>query len=162
MNRKCDFSNSEQVFNRGEVMIEIIVIGLIQTGWLLWKINYSKRIKKNYKGRVIAKVIDVKEYVLHIKGRGKVHAYYPTYQYSVNGIVYEKRSSWGYYDKLRYPLGSEIVMYYDEKKPQRSAVGGRMEEELREDNIRRVAFVTGLYWLMVLFGIYVRFSPDFQ
>ena len=143
-------------------MIVIIVIGLIQTGWLLWKINYSKRIKKNYKGRVIAKVIDVKEYVLHIKGRGKVHAYYPTYQYSVNGIVYEKRSSWGYYDKLRYPLGSEIVMYYDEKKPQRSAVGGRMEEELREDNIRRVAFVTGLYWLMVLFGIYVRFSPDFQ
>ena len=142
-------------------MIVIIVIGLIQTGWLLWKINYSKRIKKNYKGRVIAKVIDVKEYVLHIKGRGKVHAYYPAYQYSVNGIVYEKRSSWGYYDKLRYPLGSEIVMYYDEKKPQRSAVGGRMEEELREDNIRRVAFVTGLYWLMVLFGIYVRFSPDF-
>ena len=143
-------------------MIELIVIGLIQIGWLLWKINYSKRIKKNYKGRVIAKVIDVKEYVLHIKGRGKVHAYYPTYQYSVNGIVYEKRSSWGYYDKLRYPLGSEIVMYYDEKKPQRSAVGGRMEEELREDNIRRVAFVTGLYWLMVLFCIYVRFSSDFQ
>ena len=143
-------------------MIELIVIGLIQTGWLLWKINYSKRIKKNYKGRVIAKVIDVKEYVLHIKGRGKVHAYYPAYQYSVNGIVYEKRSSWGYYDKLRYPLGSEIVMYYDEKKPQRSAVGGRMEEELREDNIRRVAFVTGLYWLMILFCIYVRFSSDFQ
>ena len=143
-------------------MIVIIVIGLIQTGWLLWKINYSKRIKKNYKGRVIAKVIDVKEYVLHIKGRGKVHAYYPAYQYSVNGIVYEKRSSWGYYDKLRYPLGSEIVMYYDEKKPQRSAVGGRMEEELREDNIRRVAFVTGLYWLMILFCIYVRFSSDFQ
>ena len=142
-------------------MIVIIVIGLIQTGWLLWKINYSKRIKKNYKGRVIAKVIDVKEYVLHIKGRGKVHAYYPAYQYSVNGIVYEKRSSWGYYDKLRYPLGSEIVMYYDEKKPQRSAVGGRMEEEFREENIRHVAFVTGLYWLMVLFGIYVRFSPDF-
>ena len=142
-------------------MIELIVIGLIQTGWLLWKINYSKRIKKNYKGRVIAKVIDVKEYVLHIKGRGKVHAYYPAYQYSVNGIVYEKRSSWGYYDKLRYPLGSEIVMYYDEKKPQRSAVGGRMEEEFREENIRHVAFVTGLYWLMVLFGIYVRFSPDF-
>ena len=162
MNRKCDFSNSEQVFNRGEVMIEIIVIGLIQTGWLLWKINYSKRIKKNYKGRVIAKVIDVKEHVYRRKAWGKVHAYYPTYQYSVNGIVYEKRSSWGYYDKLRYPLGSEIVMYYDEKKPQRSAVGGRMEEELREDNIRRVAFVTGLYWLMVLFGIYVRFSPDFQ
>ena len=143
-------------------MIELIVIGLIQTGWLLWKINYSKRIKKNYKGRVIAKVIDVKEYVLHIKGRGKVHAYYPAYQYSVNGIVYEKRSSWGYYDKLRYPLGSEIVMYYDEKRPQRSAVGGRMEEELREDNIRRVAFVTGLYWLMILFCIYVRFSSDFQ
>ena len=143
-------------------MIVIIVIGLIQTGWLLWKINYSKRIKKNYKGRVIAKVIDVKEYVLHIKGRGKVHAYYPAYQYSVNGIVYEKRSSWGYYDKLRYPLGSEIVMYKKEKKPQRSAVGGRMEEELREDNIRRVAFVTGLYWLMILFCIYVRFSSDFQ
>ena len=113
MNRKCDFSNSEQVFNRGEVMVEIIVIGLIQTGWLLWKINYSKRIKKNYKGRVRAKVIDVKEYVLHIKGRGKVHAYYPTYQYSVNGI-------------------------------------------------RHVAFVTGLYWLMILFCIYVRFSSDFQ
>ena len=99
--------------------------------------------------------------MLHIKGRGKVHAYYPAYQYSVNGIVYEKRSSWGYYDKMRYPLGSEIVMYYDEKKPQRSAVGGRMEEEFREENIRHVAFVTGLYWLMVLFGIYVRFSPDF-
>ena len=160
MNRKCDFSNSEQVFNRGEVMIEIIVIGLIQTGWLLWKINYLKRIK-NYKGRVIAKVIDVKEHGFPERRWGKVHTYYPTYQYSVNGIVYEKRSSWGYYDKLRYPLGSEIVMYYDEKKPQRSAVGGRMEEELREDNIRRVAFVTGLYWLMVLFGIYVRFSPDF-
>ena len=30
-------------------MIELIVIGLIQTGWLLWKINYSKRIKKNQK-----------------------------------------------------------------------------------------------------------------
>ena len=44
-------------------MVEIIVIGLILTGWLLWKINYSKRIK-NYKGRVIAKVIDVKEFNL--------------------------------------------------------------------------------------------------
>ena len=143
-------------------MIVIIVIGLIQTGWLLWKINYSKRIKKNYKGRVIAKVIDVKEHVYRRKAWGKVHAYYPTYQYSVNGIVYEKRSSWGYYDKLRYPLGSEIVMYYDEKKPQRSAVGGRMEEEFREESIRHVAFVTGLYWLMILFCIYVRFSSDFQ
>ena len=101
-------------------MIVIIVIGLIQTGWLLWKINYSKRIKKNYKGRVIAKVIDVKEHGFPERRWGKVHTYYPTYQYSVNGIVYEKRSSWGYYDKLRYPLGSEIVMYYDEKKPQRS------------------------------------------
>ena len=161
MNRKCDFSNSEQVFNRGEVMIEIIVIGLIQTGWLLWKINYLKRIK-NYKGRVIAKVIDVKEHGFPERRWGKVHTYYPTYQYSVNGIVYEKRSSWGYYDKLRYPLGSEIVMYYDEKKPQRSAVGGRMEEEFREENIRHVAFVTGLYWLIVLFCIYVRFSPEFQ
>lgn len=142
-------------------MIVIVVMALISTVWLLLKVNYSKRIK-NYKGRVIAKVIDVKEHGFPERRWGKVHTYYPTYQYSVNGIVYEKRSSWGYYDKLRYPLGSEIVMYYDEKKPQRSAVGGRMEEELREDNIRRVAFVTGLYWLMVLFGIYVRFSPDFQ
>ena len=60
-------------------MIVIIVIGLIQTGWLLWKINYSKRIKKNYKGRVIAKVIDVKEPVYYERGRGKVHTYYQTY-----------------------------------------------------------------------------------
>ena len=143
-------------------MIELIVIGLIQTGWLLWKINYSKRIKKNYKGRVIAKVIDVKEHVYYERGRGKVHTYYPTYQYSVNEIVYEKRSLWGYYNKLRYPLDSEVVIYYDEKKPQRSAVGGRMEEEFREESIRHAAFVTGILWLIVLFGIYVRFSSDFQ
>ena len=141
-------------------MIVIVVMALISTVWLLLKVNYSKRIK-NYKGRVIAKVIDVKEHVYYERGRGKVHTYYPTSQYSVNEIVYEKGSVWGYYNKLRYPLDSEVVIYYDEKKPQRSAVGGRMEEEFREENIRHVAFVTGLYWLMVLFGIYVRFSPDF-
>ena len=43
-------------------MIVIVVMALISTVWLLLKVNYSKRIK-NYKGRVIAKVIDVKEYV---------------------------------------------------------------------------------------------------
>ena len=142
-------------------MIVIVVMALISTVWLLLKVNYSKRIK-NYKGRVIAKVIDVKEHVYRRKAWGKVHAYYPTYQYSVNEIVYEKRSLWGYYNKLRYPLDSEVVIYYDEKKPQRSAVGGRMEEEFREESIRHVAFVTGLYWLIVLFCIYVRFSPEFQ
>ena len=118
-------------------MIVIVVMALISTVWLLLKVNYSKRIK-NYKGRVIAKVIDVKE------------------------NVYYERSLWGYYNKLRYPLDSEVVIYYDEKKPQRSAVGGRMEEELREDDIRHAAFVTGILWLIVLFGIYVRFSSDFQ
>ena len=41
-------------------MIVIVVMALISTVWLLLKVNYSKRIK-NYKGRVIAKVIDVKE-----------------------------------------------------------------------------------------------------
>ena len=89
-------------------MTEIIVIGLIQTGWLLWKINYLKRIK-NYKGRVIAKVIDVKEHGFPERRWGKVHTYYPTYQYSVNGIVYEKRSLWGYYDKLCYPLEVRLL-----------------------------------------------------
>ncbi len=137
-------------------MIEFILIPFICTIGLLWKIHYLTRIK-SYKGRVIAKVTDVKENVYYLR-EGGVHCYHPTYQYSVNGIIYEKISLQGYRDRLRYPLGSEVVICYDEKNPRRSEVGGKMEDELRRNDLWGLTVATDCLWLLELLCIYLRLS----
>lgn len=113
----------------------------------LWQIRLLKR----YKGRVKAKVIEIRERFYFIRCFTKVTVYYFTFQYHIDDVNYVIESKWGIIDAVRYPLGSEVELSYDERNPTRFLVSG--EEKIWKKQVIKMTIVAGVGWMVIICGL---------
>ncbi len=113
----------------------------------LWQI----RLLKQYKGRVKAKVIGIREHYYYERILKKVTIYFFTFQYCIDGVTYANELWWGVTDDIRYPLESEVEISYDEKNPERFLVTGG-EKRWKKQGIEAM-ILAGVCWIFIICGL---------
>ncbi len=68
---------------------------------------------KKYEGRTTGKVVEIKEYIYYPCLFTKATMYYLIYEYMINETTYRLETGWETRNKIRYPLGAEVEIYYD-------------------------------------------------
>lgn len=101
-----------------------------------------------YEGRAIGTIVKIREDYYYYKF-SKIYQYYITYRYTVDGVIYEEEcrfsesiivyqytvSGFTYGKKYllsketdkTFPIGKEVLLQYDEKKPQKFMPTGKEE-----------------------------------
>jgi hypothetical protein len=112
----------------------------------LWQIKKFR----GYEGYTIAKVSGIREVIYYERIFTRVTVYYITYQYIVDGTIYESETPGGTCKK-KYTLWSEEKIRYDKDHPEKCMAEGD-EEEWKNLAIRS-AIIAGMYWLFIIFGL---------
>ncbi len=105
---------------------------------------------KIYEGHTTGKVVEIREYIYYPRLFTKATIYYLTYEYNVDEITYRLEVGWGTRNMLRYPLGTEVEIYYDKKCPQKFTVGGE-EKEHWKHAIYRMMAISAIMWFAVIY-----------
>ncbi len=116
-------------------------------------IQYFWQIKllNQYKGRVIAKVIYIREDTYFERGFKKATMYFFTFEYCIDEVVYRAELKWGVKNNIQYPIGDEIEIQYDEKNPTKFLVSG--EEKYWKKEALKYTIVAGFIWIVIICGL---------
>ena len=131
----------------GSAIVGFIVLALIPTMQTIWGVYQTKKYER-YKGYTTARVTDIREYKYYSKRREI--CYYITFQYMVDGIIYESEAPCCYSEK-NYALWSEVKICYDKKHPEKFMIEGEEKSLKREAMIW--AMIAGGCWLFIIFGL---------
>lgn len=114
----------------------VLLLLILPVRFTIWGITYLWQIKllSQYKGRIMAKVTDIRKYVCFNRVYTKVTLYFFTFQYCIDEIVYNVELKWGDKNNNKYPLGTEIEIQYNEKNPAKFLVSGEEKEWKKEAN----------------------------
>ncbi len=119
----------------------MLTFSSIQSFWQI-------RLLKRYKGRVNAKVVGIREHIYFDRIFKKVTVYFFTFQYCIDDVTYVLELKWGVTDNVRYPLGSEVELSYDEKNHTNFLVSG--EEKHWKKEAIQIMIWAGASWLFII------------
>lgn len=106
-----------------------------------------------YEGRTTGKVVEIREEIHYERIFTRVIMYYLTYEYMVDETIYRLEPGWGTLKILRYPLGTEVEIYYDKKCPQKFTVGGEEEVKHWKHSIYSMIAISAIPWFIIIGGI---------
>jgi hypothetical protein len=130
-------------------VIGFIILALLPTLETMRGVYHMKKYEK-YDGHTTAKVTNIREHRYYHRYRGMVANYYTTYQYNINGVIYESETPGGNYE-IKHALWSEVQIRYDKRHPDRF-----MAEDDGEDwriLAMRSAMIAGWFWLFIICGL---------
>lgn len=110
-----------------------------------------RRIHK-YEGRVTAKIIGIRNDDYYFKFV-KTNNFYPTYQYSIDDILYEIESPWGYRE-YNCSVGQEVILFYDLKRPKKF-VPGEEEKEWEKSTLEK-GIGAAIFWAIAIYAFFIE------
>lgn len=98
----------------------LIALFGVTAGNGFWVYKYFTRLKQLtqlYKGVAAAEIVALREEGLS-GWRNDAYRCYPTFEYTVDGSVIRKESSWGYPRKAYLFIGRKMKLHYDMEHPE--------------------------------------------
>ena len=121
----------------------LIGTGFICFGLLLIVLGFIKN--KRCSGRTVGRIIGVRECQETNDDGFNSYYYYPQFEYVVNGQIYRGEGNKGYSKSRKIQIGSDIIVYYNPKKPNENFTKGGGKRQL----IAGFLFIAfGVVWIV--------------